>query len=142
MKRIGAFEIVQYHYNGKDIIIEKVKVLDEYGKYIKFARLADVLPFLSSYPVKFKQLKVGGKMKIRSDVNFAARHYASQITDEDLAEIYRSKPCEVLSDTVVLFLVRDLHEYEMLVADVDFIPFLRQATKIPNLTVHFRYAGD
>jgi len=31
-----------------------VKVLDENGKYIKFAKLKEVSPYLSKYPVSFK----------------------------------------------------------------------------------------
>ena len=33
-----------------------VKVLDINGKYIKFAKLKDVNPYLSKYPISFKQL--------------------------------------------------------------------------------------
>lgn len=57
---IGSFEIVKYRFdlvNGdQKIIIEMVKVLDINGKYIKFAKLKEVLPYLSQYPVKFKTL--------------------------------------------------------------------------------------
>jgi hypothetical protein len=57
---IGSFEIVKYRFdlvNGDPkIIIEMVKVLDINGKYIKFAKLKEVLPYLSQYPVKFKTL--------------------------------------------------------------------------------------
>jgi len=57
---IGSFEIVKYRFdlvNGDPkIIIEMVKVLDTNGKYIKFAKLKEVLPYLSQYPVKFKTL--------------------------------------------------------------------------------------
>lgn len=55
---IGSFEIVRYHFdlvnNEPKIIIEMVKVLDKNGKYIKFAKLKELLPYLSKYPVKFK----------------------------------------------------------------------------------------
>ena len=57
---IGSFEIIKYRFdlvNGDPkIIIEMVKVLDLNGKYIKFAKLKEVLPYLSQYPVKFKTL--------------------------------------------------------------------------------------
>jgi len=57
---VGSFEIVRYRFDLVDgepkIIIEMVKVLDQDGKYIKFAKLKEVLPFLSQYPVKFKKL--------------------------------------------------------------------------------------
>lgn len=57
---IGSFEIVKYRFdlvNGDPkIIIEMVKFLDINGKYIKFAKLKEVLPYLSQYPVKFKTL--------------------------------------------------------------------------------------
>lgn len=60
MKKIGSFEIVKYRFefinNEPKIIIEMVKVLDKEGKYIKFARLKDVLPYLSQYPTHFKKL--------------------------------------------------------------------------------------
>jgi hypothetical protein len=56
----GSFEITRYHYEIVDeepkIIISMVKVLDTEGKYIKFAKLKEVEPFLSKYPVTFKQL--------------------------------------------------------------------------------------
>ena len=51
-----SFEIVRYEYDGKDIIIKMVKVLDENGEYIKFAKLDKVIPYLSQYPTKFKEI--------------------------------------------------------------------------------------
>ena len=55
MKKPHSLEIVRYDYDGQDIIIKMIKVLDAEGKYIKFAKLKDVIPYLSKYPVKFKQ---------------------------------------------------------------------------------------
>jgi len=55
MKKPHSLEIVRYDYDGQDIIIKMIKVLDVEGKYIKFAKLKDVIPYLSKYPVKFKQ---------------------------------------------------------------------------------------
>jgi len=58
MENIGSFEIVKYRFdfinNEPKIIIEMVKVLDKNGKYIKFAKLKEVITFLSKYPVTFK----------------------------------------------------------------------------------------
>lgn len=60
MKEIGNLEITKYNYqevNGEPkIIISMVKVLDEDGKYIKFAKLKGVEKYLSKYPVVFKKL--------------------------------------------------------------------------------------
>ena len=60
MKEIGSFEIVKYRFefinNEPKIIIEMRKVLDKEGKYIKFAKLKEVLPYLSQYPTYFKKL--------------------------------------------------------------------------------------
>jgi hypothetical protein len=60
MKEIGNLEITKYNYqevNGDPkIIISMVKVLDEDGKYIKFAKLKEVEKYLSKYPVVFKKL--------------------------------------------------------------------------------------
>jgi hypothetical protein len=60
MKEIGSFEIVKYRFeyinNEPKIIIEMVKVLDKQNKYIKFAKLKEVLPYLSQYPTYFKKL--------------------------------------------------------------------------------------
>lgn len=55
MKKPHSLEIVRYDYDGQDIIIKQIKVLDEKGDYIKFAKLKNVIPYLSKYPVKFKQ---------------------------------------------------------------------------------------
>ena len=61
MKKTGSLEITRYHYEVVDgepkIIISMVKVLDTEGKYIKFAKLKEVEPFLSKYPVTFKTLE-------------------------------------------------------------------------------------
>lgn len=61
MKKVGSFEVTRYDFekiNGEDkIVIYMVKVLDEDGKYIKFAKLKDVLPYLSKYPITFKELQ-------------------------------------------------------------------------------------
>ena len=39
MRTPHSLEIVKYDYNGKDIVISMIKVLDEKGEYIKFAKL-------------------------------------------------------------------------------------------------------
>lgn len=61
MKKFGSFEVTRYDFekiNGDDkIVISMVKVLDQDGKYIKFAKLKDVLPYLSKYPITFKELQ-------------------------------------------------------------------------------------
>ena len=61
MTEIGSFEITKYHYKLVDdepkIVISMVKVLDKKGKYIKFAKLKEVEPFLSKFPVNFKSLE-------------------------------------------------------------------------------------
>jgi hypothetical protein len=60
MEKVGSFEVVRYKsedINGEPkIIIEMIKVLDKDGKYIKFAKLKNVLPYLSEYPVRFKKI--------------------------------------------------------------------------------------
>lgn len=54
MRKPASLEIVKYDYNGKDIVISMIKVLDEKGEYIKFAKLDKIMPYLSKYPIKFK----------------------------------------------------------------------------------------
>jgi hypothetical protein len=54
MRKPHSLEIVKYDYNGKDIVISMIKVLDEKGEYIKFAKLNKITPYLSKYPIKFK----------------------------------------------------------------------------------------
>ena len=58
MREIGSLEITRYSYEVVEdepkIVISMVKVLDTEGKYIKFAKLKEVEPFLSKYPVTFK----------------------------------------------------------------------------------------
>lgn len=51
---VGSFEITTYWIEDGKIVIDKVKVLDKNGNYVKFAKLAKVLPFLSQKPVRFK----------------------------------------------------------------------------------------
>lgn len=55
-RQLGSFEITTYKLIGGNIMIDKVKALDINGKYIKFAKLDKVLPYLSKYPIKFKPL--------------------------------------------------------------------------------------
>ena len=54
------FEATKYHFEKIDgnpkIVIEMVKVMDENGKYIKFAKLEKVVDFLSGENVYFKKL--------------------------------------------------------------------------------------
>jgi hypothetical protein len=57
MKKPHSLEVVRYEYDGDNIIIKMIKVLDENGDYIKFAKLKEVMPYLSKYNVKFKQIK-------------------------------------------------------------------------------------
>lgn len=60
MRQVGKLEVVKYNYELIDgepkIIISMIKVLDTEGKYIKFAKLKEVEPFLSKYPINFKSL--------------------------------------------------------------------------------------
>jgi hypothetical protein len=59
-RKVGSFEITTYYtknVDGTKIVIEKVKVLDEDGKYIKFAKLEGVIQYLSKYTVTFKSLE-------------------------------------------------------------------------------------
>lgn len=57
-EKIGGFEIVRYEFayveNEPKIIISMIKVLDKKGKYIKFAKLKEVEPYLSKFPISFK----------------------------------------------------------------------------------------
>ena len=57
---IGSLEVVRYEVqmiNGQPkIVISQVKVLDTNGKYIKFAKLKDVNPYLSKYPISFNSI--------------------------------------------------------------------------------------
>lgn len=59
-RKVGSLEVVKYRFekiNGEPkIIIDMVKVLDENGAYIKFAKLEGVIKYLSKYPIKFKEL--------------------------------------------------------------------------------------
>ena len=61
MKEVGSLEVNKYEFemiNGEPkIIISMVKVLDKNGKYIKFAKLKGVYPFLSQFPISFKKLE-------------------------------------------------------------------------------------
>lgn len=50
-----SLEVTRYeHVKGVGIVISQIKVLDEQGEYIKFAKLEGVSSFLDKYPIKFK----------------------------------------------------------------------------------------
>lgn len=59
-EKIGGFQIVRYEFkyvdNEPKIVISMIKVLDKKGKYIKFAKLKEVEPYLSKFPVSFKNI--------------------------------------------------------------------------------------
>lgn len=61
MKKIGSLEVIKYNFELIDgnpkIVISMIKVLDEDGKYIKFAKLENILPYLSKYPITFKEIE-------------------------------------------------------------------------------------
>lgn len=56
---VGSLEIVKYGYEvvqgEPKIVISMVKVLDENGEYIKFAKLREVEAYLAKYPVRFRE---------------------------------------------------------------------------------------
>lgn len=53
-----SLEVTRYeHVEGVGIVINQVKVLDKNGKYIKFAKLKELVPFMSKYPIKFKDVR-------------------------------------------------------------------------------------
>ena len=55
---VNSLEITKYDFemvNGEPkIVISMIKVLDDSGKYIKFAKLESVIEYLSYYHVSFK----------------------------------------------------------------------------------------
>lgn len=55
-----SLEIVRYSFEFIDgnpkIIIHQIKVLDEKGKYIKFASNEKVFKYLKDFPVTFKNI--------------------------------------------------------------------------------------
>lgn len=54
----ASFEITRYEYvDGVGIVINQIKVLDNNGKYIKFAKLEQVTPYLHKFPCKFKDVR-------------------------------------------------------------------------------------
>jgi len=60
-KEVGSFVIPKNWYKYEEledgsssINITRVKVLDVEGKYIKFAKLENVIGYLSDYPVSFE----------------------------------------------------------------------------------------
>jgi hypothetical protein len=55
-KKLYSFEIVKYHINNSKIEISMIKALDEQGNYIKFVKLDKVLPYLSKFPIYFKNI--------------------------------------------------------------------------------------
>jgi hypothetical protein len=59
-KELGSFEIVRYSFDQvkgePKILIHQIKALDVNGAYIKFAKLEAVLPYLSQYPIFFKNV--------------------------------------------------------------------------------------
>jgi hypothetical protein len=60
IEEIGSFEVVKYDFEfikgQPKLVISMVKVLDKAGNYLKFAKLKEVMPFLSKFPIKFKEL--------------------------------------------------------------------------------------
>jgi hypothetical protein len=58
IEEIGSFEVTKYDFqfvNGQPkLVISMIKVFDANGKYVKFAKLKEVQPFLSKFPIKFK----------------------------------------------------------------------------------------
>ena len=58
-RKVGSLEVTRYSFemieDEPKIVISMVKVLDTDGKYIKFAKLKDVEPYLSMYPISFSK---------------------------------------------------------------------------------------
>lgn len=59
-KKPSSLQIVRYSFEFIDgnpkIIIHQIKVLDENGKYIKFASNEKVFKYLKDFPVTFKDI--------------------------------------------------------------------------------------
>jgi hypothetical protein len=62
MRKVGSLEVTRYSFemidNEPKIVVSMVKVLDTDGKYIKFAKLKEVEPYLSMYPISFAKKKI------------------------------------------------------------------------------------
>lgn len=48
-------EVEDYKYENDTIVINKVKLLDSSGNFIRFAKLKEVTPYLCKYPVIFRE---------------------------------------------------------------------------------------
>ena len=59
-RKVGSLEVIKYKFeminDEPKIVIEMIKVLDERGCYLKFAKLKNVVEYLSKYPITFKEL--------------------------------------------------------------------------------------
>ena len=59
-KKPASLQVVRYSFEFIDgnpkIIIHQIKVLDESGKYIKFASNEKVFKYLKDFPVTFKDI--------------------------------------------------------------------------------------
>lgn len=58
-REVGSFEITKYEFDfvkgEPKIVVSMIKVLDTEGRYLKFAKLREVQPYLAQYPVTFKK---------------------------------------------------------------------------------------
>ena len=56
-RKVGSLEVIGYSFemieDEPKIVISMVKALDTDGKYIKFAKLKGVEPYLHMYPISF-----------------------------------------------------------------------------------------
>jgi hypothetical protein len=56
-KVVDHFVVSRYYIEGDKLVITHIRANDENGFYIRFVKLDKVLPYLSYYPVSFKQME-------------------------------------------------------------------------------------
>ena len=54
-REVDHFVVNLYSHDGDGIKVTQIKAVDKNGKYIKFVALKEVLPYLSSHKVIFRE---------------------------------------------------------------------------------------
>jgi len=133
MIKIGFLEVVRYHYDGNNLVIKQVRVNDQNGNYIKFAKIKELSKYLPYYPIVFREHLNHAQQQKTDEIKKHLKEYAQRIELKIPACVFAAADIAYLEKDRIHWTVPSKFSYDIITADKNLLNFLRNKTNLPNL---------
>jgi len=133
MIKIGFLEVVRYHYDGNNLVIKQVRVNDQNGNYIKFAKIKELSKYLPYYPIVFREHLNHAQQQKTDEIKKYWKQYAERIESKLDAGVFMGVDIAYIEKDRIHCTVRGKLSYDIITADKNLLNFLRNKTNLPNL---------